>query len=174
MILLFQFARYMETLDGGESAREVYKRACYTHLPKKPNPHLAWSAYEERLGNVTEALRILKDFERDVPGLVQIQLRRIGLMRRQAALNTAVDKGEKVSPAAGSTSASVSYSDVAHTYESIIRDSTYSPRALAFYAIKYARFVAKVSFLYEPIELAFHNGSISEGKSSIFVPEIYE
>lgn len=40
----------MESDESRGDARAIYRRACETHLPSKPNPHLAWSAYEERLG----------------------------------------------------------------------------------------------------------------------------
>ena len=46
---VLQYARYLERRDV-ESAREVYRRACGIHLTKKPNPHLAWSAFEEKNG----------------------------------------------------------------------------------------------------------------------------
>lgn len=36
--------------DDGEAARQIYKRACQVHLTKKANPHLAWAAFEEKLG----------------------------------------------------------------------------------------------------------------------------
>jgi hypothetical protein len=47
-----QYARYLEQRGAGEydAAREVYRRACTIHLSRKPNPHLAWSAFEEKLG----------------------------------------------------------------------------------------------------------------------------
>lgn len=46
-----QYARYLERREA-EAAREVYRRACGTHLSKKPNPHLAWSAFEEKQGSL--------------------------------------------------------------------------------------------------------------------------
>ena len=33
-----------------EAVRNVYKRACTIHLPKKPYIHMAWAAFEERHG----------------------------------------------------------------------------------------------------------------------------
>lgn len=36
--------------QGLEAVRNVYKRACTIHLPKKPYIHLAWAAFEERQG----------------------------------------------------------------------------------------------------------------------------
>lgn len=49
MSLSFQYARYLEkhSIDG---VRNVFRRACTIHLPKKPNIHLAWAAFEERNG----------------------------------------------------------------------------------------------------------------------------
>lgn len=49
-----QYTRYLEAKGDAESVREVFKRACSTHLPKKPTPHLAWSAFEEKHGHVCD------------------------------------------------------------------------------------------------------------------------
>ncbi len=38
-------------MDADQS-REVYKRSCQLHLQKKANPHLAWSAFEEKQGMI--------------------------------------------------------------------------------------------------------------------------
>ncbi|CAM5998986.1 unnamed protein product [Sphagnum balticum] len=78
------YARYLESRNEQEAAREVYKRACTIHLPKKPNPHLAWSAFEEKLHRFDDARDILAEFERRVDGLALVQLRRIGIERRRA------------------------------------------------------------------------------------------
>ena len=76
----------------------VYQRACTIHLPKKPNIHLNWAAFEEcrgeagcvllllcnaHTGNVERARSILLNIEAAVPALVMVRLRRIGLEVRQ-------------------------------------------------------------------------------------------
>ncbi|XP_051632061.1 LOW QUALITY PROTEIN: pre-mRNA-processing factor 39-like, partial [Manacus candei] len=76
-----KYTRYLEsrTVPG---ARSVFQRACGFHLPRKPNIHLLWAAFEEKQGNVEEARRILRGFEAVVPGLAMVRLRRVSLERR--------------------------------------------------------------------------------------------
>ncbi|KAM4754386.1 uncharacterized protein ACIQIH_000359 isoform 2-T2 [Cyanocitta cristata] len=71
-----KYTRYLEsrTVPG---ARSVFQRACGFHLPRKPNIHLLWAAFEEKQGNVEEARRILRCFEAAVPGLAMVRLRRV-------------------------------------------------------------------------------------------------
>ena len=45
-----QYANYLEP-HSSEGVRNVYKRACTVHLPKKPSIHLNWAAFEEKQGN---------------------------------------------------------------------------------------------------------------------------
>uniref|UniRef100_A0A8C3MM08 Uncharacterized protein n=1 Tax=Geospiza parvula TaxID=87175 RepID=A0A8C3MM08_GEOPR len=75
-----KYTRYLEsrTVPG---ARSVFQRACGFHLPRKPNIHLLWAAFEEKQGNVDEARRILRSFEAAVPGLAMVRLRRVSLER---------------------------------------------------------------------------------------------
>lgn len=44
-----KYAKYLEgySIDG---MRHIYKKACITHLPKKPAIHLLWAAFEEQQG----------------------------------------------------------------------------------------------------------------------------
>ncbi|XP_017602750.1 PREDICTED: pre-mRNA-processing factor 39-like [Corvus brachyrhynchos] len=73
-----KYTRYLEsrTVPG---ARSVFQRACGFHLPRKPNIHLLWAAFEEKQGNVEEARSILRCFEAAVPGLAMVRLRRVSL-----------------------------------------------------------------------------------------------
>ncbi|NXS71599.1 PRP39 factor, partial [Pandion haliaetus] len=83
-----QYTKYLEnhTVTG---ARSVFQRACGYHLPRKPNIHLLWAAFEEKQGNLDEARRILRCFEEVVPGLAMVRLRRVSLERRQGNLEEA-------------------------------------------------------------------------------------
>jgi pre-mRNA-processing factor 39 len=45
-----RFASYMDLYDCVEGCQSVYHRACRIHLPKKPDIHLAWAAFEEKHG----------------------------------------------------------------------------------------------------------------------------
>ncbi|XP_044282806.1 pre-mRNA-processing factor 39-like isoform X2 [Varanus komodoensis] len=76
-----KYTRYLEN-HSITGARSVFQRACGYHLPRKPNVHLLWAAFEEKQGEVEEARRILKTFEECVPGLVMVRLRRVSLERR--------------------------------------------------------------------------------------------
>ena len=49
-LFFFQYAKYLEQQNSIEGVRNVYRRACDIHLPKKPYIHLAWAAFEERQG----------------------------------------------------------------------------------------------------------------------------
>ncbi len=49
-LLLLQYARYLES-HSLDAVRNVYRRACKIHLPKKPNIHMAWATFEERQGS---------------------------------------------------------------------------------------------------------------------------
>uniref|UniRef100_A0A8C0ANA7 Pre-mRNA-processing factor 39 n=1 Tax=Buteo japonicus TaxID=224669 RepID=A0A8C0ANA7_9AVES len=83
-----KYTKYLEnhTVTG---ARSVFQRACGYHLPRKPNIHLLWAAFEEKQGNLDEARRILRCFEEVVPGLAMVRLRRVSLERRQGNLEEA-------------------------------------------------------------------------------------
>ncbi|XP_069738450.1 pre-mRNA-processing factor 39-like [Phaenicophaeus curvirostris] len=83
-----KYTKYLEnhTVTG---ARSVFQRACGYHLPRKPNIHLLWAAFEEKQGNLDEARRILRCFEEVMPGLAMVRLRRVSLERRQGNLEEA-------------------------------------------------------------------------------------
>ncbi|OZC09769.1 HAT repeat protein [Onchocerca flexuosa] len=46
-----KYARYVESIGESNRARSVFRRATEVHLPRKPNVHLAYSAFEEKNGN---------------------------------------------------------------------------------------------------------------------------
>ncbi|XP_045164051.2 pre-mRNA-processing factor 39-like [Mercenaria mercenaria] len=107
--------------EGGlEAVRNVYKRACNVHLPKKPYIHMAWAAFEERQGKHGDAWRILTNLEETLPGMVMVAMRRISLERRIGDR----DKTEML------------------FQEYITKSTDLSVRA--FYVIKYARYLFKV------------------------------
>uniref|UniRef100_U3FZ65 Pre-mRNA-processing factor 39 n=2 Tax=Micrurus TaxID=8634 RepID=U3FZ65_MICFL len=83
-----KYIRYLEN-HSITGARSVFQRACCYHLPRKPNIHLLWAAFEEKQGEVEEARRILKTFEDYVPGLVMVRLRRVSLERRLGNMDMA-------------------------------------------------------------------------------------
>ncbi|CAN9507709.1 unnamed protein product [Ophioblennius macclurei] len=83
-----KYAKYLEGYST-EHVRHVYKKACTTHLPKKPTIHLLWAAFEEQQGNGEEARAILKSLEDTVPGLAMARIRRVSLERRHGNLEEA-------------------------------------------------------------------------------------
>uniref|UniRef100_A0A8C5GMD4 Pre-mRNA-processing factor 39 n=1 Tax=Gouania willdenowi TaxID=441366 RepID=A0A8C5GMD4_GOUWI len=83
-----KYAKYLEGFSS-EHVRHVYKKACDTHLPRKPNIHLLWAAFEEQQGNTDEARNILKLLEARVPGLAMPRLRRVSMERRHGNLDEA-------------------------------------------------------------------------------------
>nr|XP_006824828.1 PREDICTED: pre-mRNA-processing factor 39-like [Saccoglossus kowalevskii] len=114
-----KYARYMEP-HSKEGVSAVFRRACHIHLPKKPNIHLQWAAYEEQQGNIEEAREVFKNLEAVVPGLAMVTLRRINLERRHGDLDT-VDK----------------------VFKDCLSRSK-SKKLASFYAIKYSRFHSKI------------------------------
>ncbi|XP_018551760.1 pre-mRNA-processing factor 39 isoform X1 [Lates calcarifer] len=114
-----KYAKYLESYST-DGVRHVYKKACTTHLPKKPAIHLLWAAFEEQQGNVEEARGILKSLEAAVPGLAMVRLRRVSLERRHGNLEEA---------------------------EALLREAMESAKnatETSFYAVKLARQLMKV------------------------------
>lgn len=50
-----KYAKYLEgySTDG---MRHIYKKACITHLPRKPAIHLLWAAFEEQQGGCEQLM----------------------------------------------------------------------------------------------------------------------
>lgn len=50
-----KYAKYLEgySTDG---MRHIYKKACITHLPRKPAIHLLWAAFEEQQGEYEQLI----------------------------------------------------------------------------------------------------------------------
>lgn len=44
-----KYAKYVESYNA-DVVRHIYKKACSTHLPRKPAIHLLWAAFEEQQG----------------------------------------------------------------------------------------------------------------------------
>lgn len=125
-----KYARYLDSIGEQQRARSVFRRAAETHVPRKPNIHLAYSAFEEKNGDFEKANYVLADFDRRHPGYAVIALRRIGIERRLAVAQ-ASDGGVP------------DYSSVISRFERLIHDP-HTPRKLStFYALKLARFHAK-------------------------------
>lgn len=55
---LLKYARFMMnySIDG---ARDVYTKACLTHLPKKPSIHFLWAMFEEQQGKLNCCLLLV-------------------------------------------------------------------------------------------------------------------
>ncbi|XP_074663004.1 pre-mRNA-processing factor 39-like isoform X2 [Tubulanus polymorphus] len=77
-----KYAKYLESNNKLNEAEAIYRRACITHLPKKPSIHIAWSAFAEKQENSQRAIEILENLEILLPGLAQLIMRRVGLYRR--------------------------------------------------------------------------------------------
>ncbi|XP_018592540.1 pre-mRNA-processing factor 39 [Scleropages formosus] len=139
-----KYVRYLEP-QSVEEARNVYRRACEVHLSHKHNMHLQWATFEERHGNITEARRVLKNLEQAMPGLAMVRLRRVGLERRTGRL----DQAEEL-------------------LREAVLQSKETPTLHAFYSIKLARFLLKLSknsakartVLLEAIEISPDNSKL--------------
>lgn len=114
-----KYAKYMED-HSVEAVRLVYMRACRIHLPKKPYISLAWAAFEERHGNYDLASQILSELDKNVPGLVMVNMRKISLERRKG--NTAM----------------------AETLFQEYINGASQPEISSFFSIKFARYLLKI------------------------------
>ncbi|KAK3741774.1 hypothetical protein QZH41_011386, partial [Actinostola sp. cb2023] len=114
-----KYASYIES-HSLEECHNVYEKACYMHLPRKPNIHLSWAAFEEQQGNQDLSAKILKDLDVAVPGLTVVKIRRINLERRRG-----------------------SFENTSLIYQEAMEE-TADDEARSFYAVRYARFLAKV------------------------------
>ncbi|CAH8438557.1 unnamed protein product [Schistosoma bovis] len=87
-----RYAKYLEYTEGDISAaREVWRRACITHLPYKPTIHWHWGCFEDRypacLDNpqkfeVLTCLDILTDLEKRLTDSALVCCRRADALRR--------------------------------------------------------------------------------------------
>lgn len=83
-----KYAKYMLPHDESK-ARKIYHRACNIHLPKRPNIHMQWAAFEEITNNIEESSRILEHLDSIVPGMATIKMRRVAVQRRAGNLDEA-------------------------------------------------------------------------------------
>lgn len=77
-----KYIKYLDTAEP-EKVNSVFRRACTTHLVRKPSISLAWAAYEEKHGRFEEASQILANLEERIPDLLEPVLRRINVERRR-------------------------------------------------------------------------------------------
>ncbi|VDO93276.1 unnamed protein product [Schistosoma margrebowiei] len=87
-----RYAKYLEYTEGDiPAAREVWRRACITHLPYKPTIHWHWGCFEDRypacLDNpqkfeVLTCLDILTDLEKRLTDSALVCCRRADALRR--------------------------------------------------------------------------------------------
>ncbi|KAH7720376.1 pre-mRNA-processing factor 39 [Aphelenchoides avenae] len=122
-----KYAAYLDSLGDAAQAKNVYKRAMETHCPRKPGLALAFSAYQEKHEGTDAALAVLTDFERRTHTYSAITLRKLNLERRML-------QNEK----------SADFSAVISKYERLIHDASVPRKVSSFYALKLARFHAKV------------------------------
>ncbi|KAK0414237.1 hypothetical protein QR680_007222 [Steinernema hermaphroditum] len=105
--------------------RETFKRAIM-HVPRQVNVHLAYSAFEERQGNPSEAVEVLYRFDRRQPNFVAVESRLLAIDYRQAK-----KKGGE-------------YGDIILRYEKLIHNSSAPREVTSFYAMRLANFHAKI------------------------------
>ncbi|KAL5009095.1 hypothetical protein ScPMuIL_014676 [Solemya velum] len=135
-----KYAKYMEE-HSHEAVRNVYRRACNIHLPKKPYIHMAWAAFEERQGNHDAAWEVLSNLEKSVPGLVMVSMRRISLERRKGNMEDCEQLFKYYIENAGTT------------------------EVMTFFCIKYARYLFKIKGDTEGARAVLH-AAIAKDKSN--------
>jgi len=67
---------------GWEAVRDVYKRACIVHCPRKAVIRMKWASFEENVGNVDQARDILRQLVAKYPMLLEARMQQIDLERR--------------------------------------------------------------------------------------------
>ncbi|KAK9501193.1 hypothetical protein O3M35_002266 [Rhynocoris fuscipes] len=117
-----KYIKYLESLPGDmeDKIRNVYERACLIHHTKKPYLALNWATFEESHGNVDGARKILNHIDKEVPGVLIIQLRKINLERRAGNLE-----------------------ETSYLYENYI-SAAKTKIAFVTLSVKYARFCLKI------------------------------
>lgn len=136
-----QYVKYMRK-HSADAVRNIFRRACEVHLPKKSSMHLAWAAFEEAqglhhdrpltqsvknsshivvfAGNMAAVAKIFDKLDKAAPGLVVTSLRRIGVERRQGNSDATLELHRKFAADA------------------------MKPDEKTFFTIKYARYLVKV------------------------------
>ena len=71
------------THSGVESVRDVYKRACIVHCPRRALIKLKWAAFEEEYGDNEKAKDILILLKQKYPLLLECTMQLIDIERRQ-------------------------------------------------------------------------------------------
>jgi len=65
-----------------EIVRDIYKRACIVHCPRKPSIRLQWAAFEEELGNQQESRLLIQHVLHWFPDHLEAKLALLELERR--------------------------------------------------------------------------------------------
>ncbi|KAI6186544.1 hypothetical protein M3Y98_00144200 [Aphelenchoides besseyi] len=120
-------AAYYDSQNEIERARAIYREAVDVHCTRKPGIYLAFSAFEEKHGDLSSSLDCLNDFDRRHPGYVAIAMRKIHVDRRRLAKEKNPD-----------------YSSIVNKFERLMKEPGTSRRIYSFYALKLARFHLKV------------------------------
>uniref|UniRef100_A0A1I7YFX1 Pre-mRNA-processing factor 39 n=1 Tax=Steinernema glaseri TaxID=37863 RepID=A0A1I7YFX1_9BILA len=122
-----KYISYLNAYDPEDTSkiRETYRRALI-HVPRQVDIHLAYSAFEERLGNTTEAIDVLHKFDRRQPHFVAVESRLLQIEYRQAK-----KKGGD-------------YGEIILRYEKLIHNSQSPKEVTSFYAMRLANLHAKI------------------------------
>ncbi len=108
--------------DGREAVRDVYKRVCIVHCPKKAMIKLKWAAFEEQCGETERAREILGELSLQYPLLLECCIQLIDLERREGNL----DKADEL-------------------YKTLMKKIPQNRKSIkTWVALKYARFQFKV------------------------------
>lgn len=79
-----RYAKYLEKLQGFDSARNLYQRANKDFLSKRPDLFVAQGYYEEMHGNIQEARKLYTHaYENIAPGLIDGIIKHAHLERRE-------------------------------------------------------------------------------------------
>ena len=74
---------------GWKAVRDVYKRACIVHCPRKAVIRMKWASFEENIGNTDAARDILRQLVAKYPMLLEARMQQIDLERRDKKFEVA-------------------------------------------------------------------------------------
>jgi len=158
-----KYAKYMTEHDLSK-ARSIYQRACTIHLPKKPNIHMQWAAFEEMDGHVDEAASILEDLDNSLQGMAMIKMRRVAVARRSGKLDVAESflRSYVDSPSEGKKEELFYTRKLAWFLYKLLNKADEARKLLKDLILKYN---SEVQLYSDLIEMEFHSASVHSTKN---------
>lgn len=126
---ILQYITYLGQISSTcNEIRDIFSRACDTHLNYSTHLHYGWTLFEESTGQSDVGLQVLDKLDRRMPGLYETQMHRINVHRRRKGDESKVDE---------------LFTQALEQYSSSKNDSSSQRSIYSAIASKYARFLHK-------------------------------